>query len=377
MSKKGRRPSKPSAAAAKGAGQAGKGAGQAGKGQGQTAVAAKPDPEETGVAAGGPASEPTAAAGEAAGAAASDYEAPVWAHNLLTVEPEPVWEPDLKALTEAWRRGRATKSLGQVLADGYVTVFSVVIIVAMLGGAVWRVQADATDCATATCQTGRTLLPWVVLFGAFGLTLSVARLFGPVVASAPEGFWLLDAPIRRARLLRARLVAVLVGVAVGAALLGGLLAALTGYSLSEIGQWAAALGLGAAALTAFAALEQTRGRTWLAKVVQWLFGAAAFAALAVMTGVAAGWLELNLTSGLWTGVVVGVAVGGVVALAALGAWAMNRLDEIHRARLVSGGSLISGMQGAAFAMDLGLMRDILVERDALAVGHVRGTLGVG
>ncbi|MDR1450284.1 MAG: DUF6297 family protein [Propionibacteriaceae bacterium] len=322
-------------------------------------------------------------AGEAvvsdAAAQPGDVEAvaPVWEHDLLTVEPEPVWEPDLKALIETWRRGRATRRLSQVLADGYVAVFSVVVILAMIGGAVWRVQADANTCVTGTCQTGRTLLPWVVLFGAFGLTLSVARLFGPVVASAPEGFWLFDAPLRRARLLRSRLVAVLVGVALGVAAVGGLLAALTGYGPREIGEWAAALGLGAAALTAFAALEQTRGRTWLGKLIQWLFGLAAFAALAVMTGVAAGWFGFSVSGGLWTRVVLGVAAGAVVLLAVFAFWASRRLDEIHRARLVSGGSLISGMQGAAFAMDLGLMRDILVERDALAVGQVRGTLGVG
>jgi hypothetical protein len=60
-----------------------------------------------------------------------------------------------------------------------------------------------------------------------------------------------------------------------------------------------------------------------------------------------------------------------------GILALTRLDHIHRARLVSGGTLISGMQGAAFALDLGLMRDILVERDAMDRGQVRPTLGFG
>jgi hypothetical protein len=320
---------------------------------------------------------PGAATGDAEGTQGIVPVAPVWGYNLVTVEPDPVYEGDLKGLMEAWRRGRATKRIGQVLADGYVTVFSIVIIVAMIGGAVYRVQANANACATATCQTGRSLLPWVVLFASFGLTLSVARLFGPVVASAPEGFWLMDAPIRRARLLRPRLIAVLAGVAGGTAVIGGLLAALTGYGPAEIGEWAAALGLGAAGLTAFAAVEQTSGRNWLTKLVQWIFGLAAFGALAAMTGVAAGWLTLDLGGSLSTWVVLGVGGVGVIFIVVFGILAARRLDFIHRARLVSGGSLISGMQGAAFAMDLGLMRDILVERDALAVGHVRPTFGVG
>ena len=41
---------------------------------------------------------------------------------------------------------------------------------------------------------------------AVAIALATSRLFGPVLASAAEGFWLLDAPISRAKLLRSRLV---------------------------------------------------------------------------------------------------------------------------------------------------------------------------
>ena len=37
---------------------------------------------------------------------------------------------------------------------------------------------------------------------AVAVALAASRLFGPVLASAAEGFWLLDAPISRASLLR-------------------------------------------------------------------------------------------------------------------------------------------------------------------------------
>jgi hypothetical protein len=311
-------------------------------------------------------------------ASPTEFVVPEWHHSLIDLDDvDPVYESDLKGLLKSWRRGRATKRISQVLADGYVTIFSVLVIVAMIGGAVFRAQTASAACETQTCRVGRTLLPWVMLFAAFALTLVVSRIFGPVVASAAEGFWLFDAPIRRARLLRGRLVAVLLAVAFGAALLGAVLAALTGYPPREIAEWAAALGLGAGGLTAFAAFEQTFARTWLIKVLQWLLGAAAFAALVLITGVAAGWFSLDLDTTLTTEIVIGVAAGGVVLLVLFGVLAVLRLGEIHRARLVSGGTLISGMQGAAFAMDLGLMRDILVERDAMAKGQVRPTLGIG
>jgi hypothetical protein len=306
-----------------------------------------------------------------------EFVAPVWQHDLLSVEPDPVDERQLKALMSTWRRGRATKRLSQVLQDGYVAVFSVIVILAMLGGAVWRAQGNASACESTTCQVGRTLLPWVMLCAAFSLTLVCARIFGPVVASAAEGFWLMDAPIRRARLLRRRLIGVLVAVALGATAMGALLAALTGYDPPRIVQWAAALGLGAAGLTAFSALEQTFARTWLIKLVQWLSGLSAFVALATITAVAAGWVDLTFDDWGSNQIVIAVALVGAVLLLVFGLAATLRLDQIHRARLVSGGSLVSGMQGAMFAMDLGLMRDILVARESMAKGHVRPTYGVG
>ncbi|MGB4892448.1 MAG: DUF6297 family protein, partial [Propionicimonas sp.] len=73
------------------------------------------------------------------------------------------------------------------------------------------------------------------------------------------------------------------------------------------------------------------------------------------------------------GVIVAAGVGLVVALRSAG----QRLERIRRARLVSGGSLVSGMQGAMFALDFGLIRDILVEREAAERGHVRPTKGRG
>ncbi|MCL2470986.1 MAG: DUF6297 family protein [Propionibacteriaceae bacterium] len=305
------------------------------------------------------------------------YDIPTWDHSLIDVTPEPVSERDLKNLIRDWRRGRATRSFFQVLGDGYVAVFAAVMVIAMLGGGVWQAQATAAGCNTNSCTVGRTLLPWVVMGAAFALTVTASRMFGPVVASAAEGFWLMDAPIRRGRLLWQRLVGVVIAVGVVAAVLGGLLAALTGYGINDIWRWAAAMAVGAAGLTALAAAEQTWGRTWLITTVQWLLGLAAVGVLFIIVSVAADWFGLQLDRIPGTSSVVWVAIGAGVVLMVAGIVALRRLGMIHRARLVSGGSLIAGMQGAAFAMDFALMRDILVERDSMRRGHVRPKRGHG
>ncbi|HPZ50498.1 MAG TPA: DUF6297 family protein [Propionibacteriaceae bacterium] len=306
-----------------------------------------------------------------------DDDVPVYDHDLLTVEPEPVSERELRALMKDWRRGRATRHLWDVIQDGYVALLAFVMIGGMIFSVVWRAQGIAAECTTASCQTGRTLLPWAALFGTLAVTLAVARLFGPIVASASEGFWLMDAPVRRSRLLSGRLAAVLTVSAVVSAVFGGLVAALTGSSFAEAGIWAAASALGAAGLTAFSAAEQGADRHWTVRVLTWLAGALGLAALTAVVAVAAGWVSLGID--LKLGVQLAGIVGGVglLLLVACGVLAFVRLDGMRRARMMSGGSLVSGMQGAMFAMDVGLMRDILVERDAMERGHVRPTRGRG
>ncbi len=305
------------------------------------------------------------------------FEPPVWDHSLIDVETEPVSEREVRGLMKEWRRGRATRHLWDIIQDGYVAVLAVAMIGAMIGSVVWRAQGLAAACTSATCQTGRTLLPWAALFGTLAATLAVARLFGPIVASAAEGFWLMDAPLRRSRLLAGRLVAVIVLAGVAAALFGGLVAALTGSSMTEAAFWAVASALGASGLTAFAAAEQGADRHGAVKVLTWLAGAVGLAALLTVVAVAAGWATLGVDLALGVRMAAIVGGAGLVLLVACGVVAFWRLDGMRRARLLSGGSLVSGMQGAMFAMDIGLMRDILVERDAMERGHVRPTRGRG
>src|SRR5664280_1829172 len=269
---------------------------------------------------------------------------------LIDVTPEPVSEAALRNLMRDWRRGRATRHLWDMIQDGYVAVLATVMIGAMLVSMVIKAQGAVSACTSASCQTSRTLLPWAALCGVLALTLMVSRIFGPIVASAAEGFWLMEAPIKRARILWGRLVSVMVAAVVIAAVFGGLIAALSGSSWAGVVNWAVAAGLGAGGLTA----------------------------LLTVVAVASGWLaDAGWFSSSENRFDLIVSVAGGVLLIGAGMLALVRLDEIRRARLVSGGSLVAGMQGAMYAMDMSLMRDILVERDALARGHVRPTKGHG
>lgn len=290
---------------------------------------------------------------------------------------EAVDERELHELMKDWRHGRATRTIGEALQDAYVAIFSVLMVGAMVVNLVIRAQTTVSQCTTASCLSARTLVPWATTAAAFAAALALSRLFGPVLASAAEGFWLMDAPISRRRLLRGRLLlAVLAALALGL-VIGGLPAALSGSGPLAIGVWAAAGGLGCSGLVAFAAAQQGAERDRLVRVLQAGFAAASLAALFAVVAVAAGYFTLPV------GADAGVIIAGVIAALGLAmlvaAWvvAMRRLDSIRRARLVSGGSLVSGMQGAMYALDFGLARDILVERDAIRRGHVRPTKGRG
>lgn len=298
---------------------------------------------------------------------------------LPDTPPLEVDEKELHDLMKLWRHGRATRSIGQVLQDSYVMLFSIVMIGAMLVSVVLRAQAGRAGCTTEACESGRLLLPTATVLACLAVALGVSRLFGPVLASAAEGSWLMDAPISRRRLLRGRLVLPLVLSFLIAGLVTALVAALSGLSWPQVAAWAGAAAFGSAALVTLAASEQTRERAGVVKLLQAVFAGAALVVLLVVVSVAAGWLPESVVAeaGTATGVFIGLAGVAVVALVVLLRVTLARLEEIRRARLVSGGSLVSGMQGAMFALDFGLIRDILVERRMAEKGHVRPTRGRG
>jgi hypothetical protein len=93
--------------------------------------------------------------------------------------------------------------------------------------------------------------------------------------------------------------------------------------------------------------------------------------------VAAGWVRLGFGDAV--GIELAAVLGGfgAVVLVASYVLARHRLREIRRTRLLSGGALVSGISGAFFALDIGLARDIVVERRAIEKGHVRPQRGQG
>ncbi|GAB3624633.1 hypothetical protein GCM10027418_27180 [Mariniluteicoccus endophyticus] len=293
------------------------------------------------------------------------------------VAGEPADERDLRRQIKDWRTGRATRTLWEALQDAYVVVLSVLVLGSMLIALIVQAQGDAATCTTAACQSARSLLPYAALATSVALSVAAARLFGPVLASAPEGFWLLDAPIDRARLLRGRLMTAVSLAAVLGAVLPPLVAALAGSPVPLIVAWGVAGVLSCAAIVAFSAFEQTAERTLATRVLTYLFAIAAVAALGAVVGIAAGWFSFAIAAG--TEMVVAVAVAGVSAVVLgvtfVAAW--SRLRRLRRTRLVSGGSLVSGMAGAMYALDLGLARDIVIERNARERGHVRSRAGSG
>jgi hypothetical protein len=221
------------------------------------------------------------------------------------------------------------------------------------------------------------MLPWAAFALAVAAALTASRLFGPVLASAAEGSWLLDTPVSRSALLGRRLVAAIVVGLLGGAVLGALVSALTGSGLRAVLIITAATALSTSAAVAFAAAQQGIDRRRLTRFLTYVFTLLGLAALMVVIGVAADWFASPLTTDRAQQVGIVIAGLAVVALVVEVILARLRVSRIRRARLVSGGSLIRGVSGAFFALDIGLARDILVARRAMEIGHVKPTPGKG
>lgn len=290
-------------------------------------------------------------------------------------------ERQLKLLVRDWRKGRATRSIWDALTDGYVWLFSVTIIVAMVVSGLLQAQRSSAGCTAVGCVTARDLTPWLMVAGSLLVTLTLSRMFGPVVASSAEGFWMMDAPLRRSRLLQGRLWGIVLGTGALGALLGALVSMVTGSNLREIALWAAATGLCTAAMTALAAAEQGLGRVGVIDALRTFFGVVTVVVLLGVIGTGLGWFTLPVFTLMSAGLSQLVMAVAAVVLLVSAVVARRHLDGIARARLVSGGSLLGSMQGAAFALDFALMRDILLDRRWYEVGHVKvargGEAGLG
>jgi hypothetical protein len=284
---------------------------------------------------------------------------------------------ELKRLIKDWRSGRATRNVLQAMSDAYVAVFGAVMIGAMVVNVVLKAQRTIAQCTSASCLSARAILPWAAFAATVAIALATSRLFGPVLASAAEGFWLLDAPISRAKLLSSRLVGAVAAAFLGGAVVGALVSALTGSGTVEVLVWSGATALSAAASVAFAAAQQGVERHVLTRLATYVFGALGVGALFSVVGVAAGWFTAGLLDNVGIELGVIMVVASALVLLVSGVLAGLRLSRIRRTRLLSGGALVSGISGAFFALDIGLARDIVVERRATERGHVHPRRGKG
>ena len=198
-----------------------------------------------------------------------------------------------------------------------------------------------------------------------------------MLASAAEGFWLLDAPISRCQACCPRpLVGALVLALVGGALVGALVAALTGSaSCPRCSSGPSRPGGSACRLGRAFAAQQGRERHRLTASASLLFAWPP----SPRWWSSSAWRPTGCRSGSPP---LGVEIGALLRRSALvllvaGSSRSSAAARIRRARLLSGGSLVRGISGAFFALDIGLARDIVVERRAIEIGHVKPKRGQG
>lgn len=268
-----------------------------------------------------------------------------------------------------WRRGRAELRWGEVLSDGYVALFCVVMVGAMGGNVVLTVRRLADESCVGSCSDVRSAAPWLVALGVALLALGLARLLGPVFSPPAANAWLLSTPVDRGALLRpgwgrtsALTVAIAVLVLLAPALLGG-------FSLVEGAVFLVAGGATALACVGIAALSQVHEN----RIARWL----------TWTVTVALWVALGLASSQGAGRVRGIPLGAGIAVAALVLVVAAAL--FWRARLAMTGvsrrvlgyteHLSPSLSGALSSVDLGLMYDVLLARRWGRGAHVRSRTG--
>ena len=297
-----------------------------------------------------------------------------------TPEPQaltPASPRELKRLIKDWRAGRATRNVLQAMSDAYVAVFAAVMLGAMVVNVILKAQRTVAQCTSESCPVGPD-------HPAVGCVRGYRRdrVGGQPAVRAGTG-------VGSRRVLAARRADLAcptaplspgrrrVAAFLGGAVVGGLVSALTGSGTVEVMVWAAATALSAAASVAFAAAQQGVDRHVLTRVATYIFGLLGVGALFSVVGVAAGWFSLGLSDNLGIELGVIMIAGSGLVLAVSGGTGRPPVGQIRRARLLSGGALVSGISGAFFALDIGLARDIVVERRAIERGHVNPKRGKG
>lgn len=273
------------------------------------------------------------------------------AHTLTAVE--------LRRELGRVRRTHSDRTVWQVAQDAYVVLFTVVLLGSMAISALVDVAGQVTSCAADVCSIARGPMPLVVLLMVAGATVRGLSVLGPVVASPAASSWLLSAPTNRTPLLRRPFgLAVLVSAGSGAVVLA-VAATVAGTRVRGV-VTAAAIGLSVGALasgTTALAQPAPRARRVVVGVGDGLLVAAAVGVAVVAFGGYlgdAGWLD-SARSPSFTGVLAAVALVVLVL-------SVRRLARLALPEIVSGGELLSGLAGAAYALDLALIGEIVAGR---------------
>ena len=239
-----------------------------------------------------------------------------------------------------WLRTRQLhRAREQWSADGLYTVGLAVVFLLVTVGAVGRgylLNADATGPATPD-----TVL--IVALGSVAALLGAAAVAGPLGTSAAALSWLATSPMRRAALLRPRLLAVL-----GAGFAGALpLAVIAGRPAVVV----PAFGLGVATAAA-AVLVQTSARD-PARALR--MAAAACGVAAVAAGVLGVAPDMSLPA-------VPIAVISVLIAAVVTVFAVRRLDAVRITTLRASASSVLAVSGGVVAADPGLLSRVSEDR---------------
>lgn len=284
----------------------------------------------------------------------------------------------LRRVMRRWRRRNAGRSLADAFSDAYIAAVAVVLVGAWLGSLIVTGRsALQAACTTAGCAAARSALPWLTSGGVVAGTLVLAAMLGPVLVSPAAGSWLLSAPVDRAGLLRPAFAAAGATAAVAGAVWGAAVTAFAGYPGPVVGGTAVGVAMGCLAAVGAGAVAQAQ-RSALARGAGVVMGAAVWlgVVLLVATGpasVVAGVGPAAL-SGRWVTVAAGALL--VVAVVAV-TWAVRGLGRIRRTALVLAGTTAESLSGAMAALDLALLRDVVVSRRWTARGRVRVAAGRG
>lgn len=263
------------------------------------------------------------------------------------------------------RRAHSDRTLWQVAQDAYIAVFAVLMLSSMAISALSDIAGDVTGCSADACTLARGPMANIVLLTASGVVIRGLSTLGPVVASGAAASWLLSTPADRGVLLRRSFALSMLSSAAGAGIVMAAAAAVAGTMVrgaltgAAIG---AAIGAVAAGLSALVQSTPTTRRV--------VGGAGNLLLLATAAGVAYVAFGQSLGDASWLIAGPALPAAGVLGAVAilLCLLALRRLVRLALPEIVSGGELLSGVAGAAYALDPALIGELVVARRFRLIG---------